>query len=426
MTSLPMMRWQAGGTPPLERAFAPGTRIEGRFNVQRLLGEGAASRVYLAHDELLERSVALKVLCPAPGAPALALFRRFRREGLLLARLRSPHVLSVFSLGNHAGHAYLVLEHVDGETLRSLADRAGPLPLDVAIGLLDQLAAGLDAVHEAGLVHRDVKLENALVTSRYEVTLADFGLARGLDEAAEDAALRAGSPAYMAPESLAGGSGSAASDRWALAVCGYELLTGTAPFTADNLPGLVRNIQAAAPLPPSAHADVSEAVDAVFSRAFALAPEERYESGEALVDALREARQTQVRRREGPRILAVDDDPGARKLYRILFERTFPGAEVEEAEDGLVALALAKADPPDLMVIDLEMLRLDGRGLCAALAQAAELTRTVRVVVSGALDRSTEAILLGFGVAHCLPKPLDPERLIEVSRTLLDLAGQEH
>lgn len=420
MTSLPAMRWQGGGTTPLEQAFAPEARIEGRFRVERLLGQGAASRVYLAHDEHLERDVALKVLCPAAGAPALALFRRFRREGLLLARLRSPHVLTVFGLGNHAGHAYLVLEHVEGETLRSLADTAGPLPLDVTIGLLGQLATGLDAVHEAGLVHRDVKLENALVTSRYEVTLADFGLARGLDEAAEDAALRAGSPAYMAPEVLAGGSGSPASDRWALAVCGYELLTGSLPFEGDDLAGLTRAIQAAQPLAPSAHVEVSAAVDAVFAQAFSLA-EDRYESGQALVDALREARKMQVRRREGPRILAVDDDPGARKLYRLIFERIFPGAEVEEAEDGLVALALAKADPPDLMVIDLEMPRLDGRGLCAALAQAPELSQTVRVVVSGALDRSTEAILSGFGVAHCLPKPLSTERLIEVSRTHLAL-----
>lgn len=421
MTSLPAMRWQGGGAAPLEQAFAPEARIEGRFRVERLLGRGAASRVYLAHDELLERSVALKVLCPAPGAPSLALFRRFRREGLLLARLRSPHVLTVFGLGNHAGHAYLVLEHVEGETLRSLADRAGPLPLDVTIGLLGQLATGLDAVHEAGLVHRDVKLENALVTSRYAVTLADFGLARGLDEAAEDAMLRAGSPAYMAPEALAGGGGSPASDRWALAVCGYELLTGTMPFEGDDLAALARSIQAAQPPAPSTQVEVSEAVDAVFARAFSVAAEDRYESGQALIDALREARKMQVRRREGPRILAVDDDPGARKLYRIIFERVFPGAEVEEAEDGLVALALAKADPPDLMVIDLEMPRLDGRGLCAALAQAPELSQTVRVVVSGALDRSTEAILLGFGVAHCLPKPLSAERLIEVSHTLLAL-----
>src|SRR6476469_5614615 len=199
--------------------------------------------VWLARDEVLGRAVAMKRIGMMPGGSSPDL-ERAEREARLAARLNHPHVVAVFDLVDDDGQQWLVMEYVDGTTLAELVRRDGALTPDRASFLIGQAADALAAAHAAGIVHRDVKPSNMLVTPHGQVKLSDFGIARAeADASLTQTGLVTGSPAYLAPEVASGQMATAAADVWSLGATAYHALAGTPPYeVGDNLMGALYRI----------------------------------------------------------------------------------------------------------------------------------------------------------------------------------------
>ncbi|WP_244929091.1 serine/threonine-protein kinase [Nocardioides sp. W7] len=217
--------------------------IAGRYSLDREVGRGGMGAVWLGHDEVLGRPVALKRIGLAPGAAAPDL-ERAGREARLAARLSHPHVVAVFDLVEEGEAHWLVMEYVEGSTLAELVRDRGALDPDQASRIVGQAADGLTAAHEAGIVHRDVKPSNMLVTADGQVKLSDFGIARAeADPSLTQTGLVTGSPAYLAPEVASGRTATDASDVWSLGATLFHALSGRPPYeVGDNLLGALYRI----------------------------------------------------------------------------------------------------------------------------------------------------------------------------------------
>lgn len=273
----------------MQAAQTPLDRLLGHYRILWEIGRGGMSVVYEAIDSRFGRHVAIKVLSVPPNlSPELrdAMIARLKREARAVARLSHPNVVAIFDIGEDSGQHFLVMEHLDGVTLRErLAD--GPLAPAAMLPILEQVAAGLDSVHAAGIVHRDIKPSNVMLLPGGTVKLMDFGVARQTEDTlVTQAGMIVGSPAYMAPEQIQGDDSRAASDLWALGVILYEMLTGRPPFTGGNIPQTMYKItHDAAPMPPA----VTPAVRRFLGRALDKNPDRRFRSARALVDAFRAA-----------------------------------------------------------------------------------------------------------------------------------------
>ena len=212
--------------------------IAGRYTLDREIGRGGMGAVWLARDEVLGREVAVKRVGMVPGGGSADLARA-EREARLAARLNHPHVVAVFDLVTEGEEQWLVMEYVEGVTLGELVRRDGALSPDEASPLVRQAADALAAAHSAGIVHRDVKPSNILVTRDGQVKLSDFGIARAeADASLTQTGLVTGSPAYLAPEVAAGAQASAASDVWSLGATLFHALAGRPPYEmGDNVMG---------------------------------------------------------------------------------------------------------------------------------------------------------------------------------------------
>jgi len=242
-----------------------GRLVDSRYEIVDRLARGGMATVYRAHDRRLDRTVALKLM-HVHLADSPDFVSRFRREARAAARLSNPGVVAVYDQGSLDGVAYLVMEYVEGPTLRDLI-AAGPLSVKEALGLVAQLLRPLGAAHRAGLVHRDIKPENVLLPSDGSVAkVADFGLARAVTEVTQTTTGNVlGTVAYLAPELITSGDSTSRADVFSAGVVLYELLTGEQPFTADSpIQIAFRNVHEDVPLPsklvPEMPADVDELV----------------------------------------------------------------------------------------------------------------------------------------------------------------------
>ncbi|CUR60200.1 Protein kinase [metagenome] len=207
--------------------------IAGRYVLDREIGRGGMGVVWLAHDQVLGRDVAIKRI--AQGAATDASTERAQREARLAATLNHPHVVSVLDLVVDGDEQWLVMEYVEGVTLTELVRRHGPLAPDDAALVFSRVADALAAAHASGIVHRDVKPSNILVGADGLVKLSDFGIARSTgDESLTQTGMLIGSPAYLAPEVATGSSASAASDVWSLGASLYLALTGTPAYESEG------------------------------------------------------------------------------------------------------------------------------------------------------------------------------------------------
>ncbi|MDX2015388.1 MAG: serine/threonine-protein kinase [Myxococcaceae bacterium] len=265
--------------------FGPGQLVGQRYRLGDVLGRGGMSTVFHARDEELGDEVALKVFEASSGLEAL---ERFRREIKLARDIVHPHVVRVFDLGLHEGDRYLTMELIDGVDLRQAVTRSPPLAtrLDWVI----QACKGLSAAHERGVVHRDVKPANLLITDRGVVKVTDFGVARHRDVTTEltTPGLVVGTAQYMAPEQIRGARElSFAADLYALGVVAYRLVTGHLPFPQTELVALfMAHLEAAPPPLRTWVPELPSAIEDVILRCLEKRPEDRWPSALALADAL--------------------------------------------------------------------------------------------------------------------------------------------
>ena len=210
-----------------------GHRLGGRYRMGALLATGGMGEVWAAHDLLLDRAVAVKVLGGALAGDGRAA-ERLRREARAAGRLEHPGIARVLDLGEHDGRPYLVMELLEGESLAARIDRAGPMPPDEAARVVTAVADALQAAHTAGVVHRDVKPGNVFLTTAGEVKVLDFGIAWSAHDAALTTGDLLGTAAYLAPERALGHRATPAADIYALGVVLYELLAGHRPFEASS------------------------------------------------------------------------------------------------------------------------------------------------------------------------------------------------
>ena len=277
----------------------------GRYRIERLLGRGGMAWVYQAHDPAFARTVAVKVLSPKL-ADEPQYVERFLREARSMARLQHPHILPVYDVGEQNGTAYLVMLYVDSGSLheRLVATRQGNrLSLRELLGIVRPIADALDYAHRYGVIHRDVKPQNILLTAQQYPFLTDFGIAKIIDstEATGGSLTHAnaviGTPEYMSPEQGQGMPLDGRSDLYALGVILYEVFTGRTPFRSQT-PGetplaiMMRHITTPPPAPRSLNPQLPPAMEAVLLRALAKQPDDRYPSGAALLDALETAVET--------------------------------------------------------------------------------------------------------------------------------------
>ena len=302
-------------TEPTARAEAATPARIGHYTVLRLLGEGGMGVVYSAYDAELDRKVAIKLLHPRPrgAADGAAGTKRLLREAQAMAKISHPNVLPVFEAGTHDERVYVVLEHVEGSTLRAWWQQA-PRTWQALVAMFVQVGEGLAAAHAAGIIHRDLKPDNVLVDAHGRARVLDFGLARVAGEHAHavdegqavgshsslDVALTVpgsvmGTPAYMPPEQLGGRPVDARCDQFAFCVSLWEALWGKRPFAGANVRGLALAIQAGR----LAETDEKRAptwLRQVLARGLAAEPGDRYASMHALLAALRADPRARLRR----------------------------------------------------------------------------------------------------------------------------------
>jgi eukaryotic-like serine/threonine-protein kinase len=265
-----------------------GELVAGRYEVEEVLGRGGMSSVYRAHDRVLERDVALKVLHER-YADDPEYVERFRREARAIAKLSHPNIVTVIDRGEVGGWEYIVFELVRGENLKDILADRGALPVAEALALVHQAARGLAFAHEHGIVHRDVKPHNVLVDEDGVAKVTDFGIARsvGLDEGLTETGTILGTSDYLSPEQAVGRRVDERSDQYSLGVLLYEALTGDVPYPGDSMLAVaMRHVNDPVPSVRERRPDVPARVDALVRRAMAKRPEERFPSLDAFIAAL--------------------------------------------------------------------------------------------------------------------------------------------
>jgi serine/threonine-protein kinase len=295
----------------MSTSIEPGTVVAG-FRVESFLGEGATGRVYLAREADSRRTVALKLLDPELARDD-RFRRRFLRETEIAASLSHPNIVATLGSGEEDGVLYLAMAYVQGSDLRERLRQEGRLDPERALSLLRQVATGLDAAHEAGLVHRDVKPGNILVNGDGEFEhayICDFGLARHLSSVSSLTVERGfvGTIDYVPPEQIEGGDIGPRADVYALGCVLYECLAGRRPFDRDSeLAVVFAHLNESPPRLSGLRPDLSIAFDRVFETALAKSPSERFRTCRELIDAAGAALRgrEQKRRRVGGRRFAV-------------------------------------------------------------------------------------------------------------------------
>jgi serine/threonine-protein kinase len=411
-------------TPPRDpSAPEPGDLLDHVYRIQRSVGRGGCGTVMLAHDELLDRPVALKFLHPTL-TQVQAQRTQFLNEARAMARIRHPNVVGIHSVGQWGGTPYLVMEYLPGPTLQGyLEDHHFELALDDAIGLFDQLCRGVAAIHEAGATHNDLKPSNMIIGPASRLGITDFGLA---EWARFQGLRRGGTIGFIAPEVIRGETVPAqlrtAADIYSLGVLAFILFAGTMPFGADSTEDVLgRQLNSNTPKPSAVRPGLPVELDLPVTQALSpepgFRPRKAIELLRACSDAL--ATRTNIGSSSAPRILVIEDDVVMHPWLETSLHAVLPDATMTCFASPLAALADAERHPPHLVITDLNMPEMTGFEVIQALRSRASTRHIPIIAITGTASREDWDRLTTLGADGFLAKPFEPSTLRAVVRRML-------
>ncbi len=256
-----------------------GDKINDRYQIIKTIGEGGMANVYLANDIILNRQVAVKIL-RGDLADDEKFVRRFQREALSASKLNHPNIVEVYDVGEDNGQYYIVMEYVDGKTLKSLVKKRGALTLPEVIDIMTQLLSAIMCAHDSYIIHRDIKPQNVMILEDGKVKIMDFGIAMALNsnELTQTNSVM-GSVHYLPPEQANGSGSTIKSDIYSLGILMYELLTGKVPFKGDNAVEIaIKQMKEPIPSVCKQNPDIPQSIENIILRACAKNPKNRYDS----------------------------------------------------------------------------------------------------------------------------------------------------
>lgn len=402
-----------------------GRKLGNRYEIIRHVGEGSTATVYLAKDTRLGREVALKVLLPHVQDSAR---KRFFQEANAAAQLNHPNIMGLFDMDDEKGTHYLVVEYVDGVSLSKYI----PAPIETVIDYGVQIARALHYAHENGVIHRDIKPANIQVTSEGKIKIMDLGLALPRQAVRVTAhGMVIGTPAYLSPEQAQGLSLDRRTDIYSLGIVLFEMATGELPFNADDIGALLlQQVKQAPPKPSSLNPEIAPALENVILRTLEKKPERRFQTAEALANALEavmpmstadtsESTGVEAPRRTATvqfhkrtiRVLIADDHNIIRKTLTTFLEQRDDIVVVGEASDGEEALRQTTALLPDVLILDLNM---PGKGGLEVLPRIRQEASSVKVLVLTGREEDWYIVqALRAGANGYLMKSGDEEELLE-------------
>lgn len=425
-----------------------GTKLNNRYEIHEMLGEGATSAVYRGIDTLLGRQVALKMLHPHVRDTTR---KRFFQEAMAAAQLNHPNIMSIHDRGEDNGRDYLVVEYVQGKSLTEYI----PTDIPMVVNLGMQIANALHYAHEREIIHRDIKPANIMVTPEIQVKIMDLGLALPREAKRVTApGMVIGTPAYISPEQAKGKDLDRRTDIYSLGIVLYEMITGQLPFNADDITALLlQHVQQPPPPPRLVVPDMPPALETVILKTLEKDRERRFQTARSLAESLqasvppthatlptptvsstpspnlpttrplRDPDQVQVQTQPSKRgrivrVVLADDHALLRRTLANFLETSEDFMVVGEANDGDSALAKTKELVPDLLLLDLNM---PGRTGLDVLPEIREQVPSVKVLVLTGRDDDLYIMrALRSGAHGYVLKSTDENKLLDSIRKVLD------
>ncbi len=381
--------------------------LAGKYEILSVLGEGGMGQVFEAHDRALNRRVAIKAAWPHQKP------MRLRREAQALAALRHPSMVTVHTVDTDGDVDFIVMERVYGISLLQHIERRSKtgerFTVAEAVDILVAIADGLSVVHRAGIAHRDVKPANVMLAPGNRVVVMDFGLMLPEFEASLQPNI-VGSPTYMSPEAISNTTFAGEAhlvDLYAFGVLAFEVLTGRPPFEGKSIDEVFKQ-HLTSPVPDirTLRDDVPDDLARLLSEVLAKDPAARPQSVEALLWQLRAIQRPTATPRAGGAftVLVVDDDVDTQKVLGFYAKKALPDAEIQYAGDGQAALDIVLTRPPDVMILDLQMPKMNGIEVCMYLRGTRTAERCTIVSVSAGAHARDLDLLQQLGIAYFVPK----------------------
>ena len=328
--------------------IAKGHMINDRYQIIRMIGEGGMANVYLAHDTILDRDVAVKIL-RGDLANDEKFVRRFQREAIAASSLSHPNIVEMYDVGEDDGKYFIVMEYVEGKTLKSLIKKRGALTIPEVIDIMLQLTSGIACAHDSYIIHRDIKPQNVLILDDGRVKITDFGIAMALNnnELTQTNSVM-GSVHYLPPEQASGSGSTIKSDIYSLGILMYELLTGKVPFKGENAVEIaIKQMKEQIPSVHEYNSEIPQSIENIVLRACAKNPKNRYDSvvemHNDLETALDENRKDEIRLTYKYPEQELEETKVMPNLKDMKVEKTDKSEEVKKPKNKLVNIILLSA-----------------------------------------------------------------------------------